>query len=136
MRYWFNRPFNRSVVDRFCKELVKWYSKELKSVVNFIEKYDGKEDASVESFAELFSGLLKVGRHLESDITFELQLKMRMDLFTKVGTDFWILRFRSRQDIIGLVTYILYRYNYWCPRFSLGYSKGGKKRPARLASVL
>ena len=127
MRYWFNYPFNRSVLDRFCKELVTRHSKELESVVNFVKKYDSKKDIPTESFTEILLAFFKIGGHLEGDIAFELQSRMRMDLITRMRADFWILQFKSRQDIIGLIAYLLCRYNSWHPRAGFTYPRGDRK---------
>ncbi len=127
MRYWFNYPFNRLVLDRFCKELVTRHSEELESVVNFMKKYDSKKDISVESSVKFFTAFAKIVQHLVGDSAFELQSKMRMDLITKMRTDFWILKFKSQQDIIGLTAYLLCRYNSWHPRASFTYPKGKRK---------
>ena len=74
------------VLDRFCKELVTRHSKELEAVVDFVKKYDSEKDTSIESFTEILVAFLKMGQHLEGDIAFELQSKMRMDLFTKTAS--------------------------------------------------
>ncbi len=133
MRYWFNYPFNRSVLDRFCKELVTRHSKELESVVNFIKKYDSEKDVSLKSSLKMFSAIAKLGQYLEEDSAFELQSRMRMDLITRMRADFWILQFKSRQDIIGLIAYLLCRYNSWYPRAGLTYPKG-KRKAARIVN--
>ena len=61
MHCWFNYPFNRSVLDRFCKELVTRHSKELESVVNFIKKYDSEKAVSLKSSLKMLSAIAKLG---------------------------------------------------------------------------
>ena len=135
MRYWFNYSFNRLVLNRFCKELVTRHSKELKLIINFMEKYDSEEDISEESLIKIFKGFYKIGRHMEEDSMLELQSKMRMDLITRIRADFWILQFRRRRDIVGFIAYLLCRYNHWYPRFGFTYPKDNKGT-RKLAGIL